>query len=85
MRRNSSVLTGLCALVALALCTVGGCASSETSGSTAASASSETAQTAKPRRNRLCSGDSLGEKILRSDPSLSASGAPAGGYAAVSE
>lgn len=77
--RRNTVTVGIVLVAGLGVTLIGGCATDK---STAAASSEETVRPAarpiQPRRNRLVSGDSLGEKIVDSDPSLSSSSAPIG-------
>jgi hypothetical protein len=83
MRRKSLATLGILTLTGLAA-TLTGCASDQQHAAVSTpSTQAEPAAAPKPRRNRLCSGDALGNKILRTDPSLSAAGAYGNDFAAV--
>ncbi len=73
MRRKACLLSGLLLLVGIGAGSLTGCTTNESTAASSASAP-RAAEPPKPRRNRLCSGDALGEKILRADPSLSSAG-----------
>ena len=86
MRRKSLTTVGVLSVTTLLAAGLTGCAADEVSSASddASYQAAEPAAAPKPRRNRLCSGDALGEKILRSDPSLSATGSPASDRATAS-